>query len=67
MISILKSNWHIMRILRVVLGIYAVVEYFATGQIILLVIGGFFLVQGIFNTGCGGAGACEWSPDRKKR
>lgn len=66
MLEILKNNWHLMRIMRLVLGGIAVVEYFSMHEPFLLLIGGVFLVQGIFNIGCCGAGACEWSPDNKK-
>jgi hypothetical protein len=55
-----------MRILRLVLGGVAIVEYFSTPEPLLLFIGGVFLVQGIFNLGCCGAGACEWSLDEKR-
>lgn len=66
MLSILKNNWHFMRILRLALGGLAVVEYFSMHDLLLLFIGGVFLVQGIFNIGCCGDGVCTWTPDGKK-
>jgi uncharacterized membrane protein HdeD (DUF308 family) len=66
MLAILKSNWHFMRILRLVLGGIAISQYFSMPDPLLLILGGVFVVQGIFNIGCCGAGACEWTPDGKK-
>jgi hypothetical protein len=66
MLAILKSNWHFMRILRLGLGGIAIAEYFTMHEPLLLFLGGVFLIQGIFNVGCCGSGACEWSPDGKK-
>ena len=50
----LLKNWHLMRILRVVVGIWAVVEAFRTHQAILSVFGAWIAIQGIFNIGCCG-------------
>jgi hypothetical protein len=66
MLATLTQNWHIMRLLRVVIGIFGIVEYLSVKEPMLLVVGGFLLVQGLFNIGCCGAGACEWSPNGDK-
>ena len=66
MLGVLKGNWHAMRVLRLVLGVFAGIEYFSVHDPLLLFVGSVFLVQALFNVGCCGAGACEWSPDGKK-
>jgi uncharacterized membrane protein HdeD (DUF308 family) len=50
----LFHNWHLMRILRVVIGISALMEGITTSNLMYGLIGAFFLWQGISNTGCGG-------------
>lgn len=58
----LLQNWHAMRIIRLVLGAIAIAEFVPTKDWLFLMVGSVFLLQGIFNVGCNGAGACEWSP-----
>ncbi len=58
MIAILKSNWHFMRILRLVFGGIAIAEYVSTHESLFLFLGVVFMAQGVFNIGCQGAGAC---------
>lgn len=69
MINTLKNtllqNWHAMRIIRIVLGGIAIAEFVPTHDWLYLMIGSVLLLQGIFDMGCGGAGACEWSPRNK--
>ncbi len=70
MINTLKTtllhNWHAMRIIRVVLGAIAIAEFVPTKDWLILMVGGIFLLQGIFDVGCCGAGGCEWSPKNGK-
>ncbi|WP_345249858.1 hypothetical protein [Nibrella saemangeumensis] len=53
--SLLK-NWTFMRVIRLVAGGLIIWRSFVDGQPVLGLLGGLFLVQVIFNTGCGPAG-----------
>jgi uncharacterized membrane protein HdeD (DUF308 family) len=47
------SNWHFMRFLRVALALFLFVQAYITHEWFFIVFGIFFLVQAIFNLGCG--------------
>ncbi len=63
MTTILK-NWHFMRMLRAGIAIWAIAEAWRTGQWLLLIPGGIFAVQAIFDIGCCGPAGCA-SPQQK--
>lgn len=50
----LLNNWHIMRIIRVVLAVFLFFNAYETHEWFFVIFGLFFLVQGVFNLGCGG-------------
>lgn len=50
---ILFTNWHLMRIVRLVFAIFLFVQAYVTFEWFFIVFGLFFLIQAIFNTGCG--------------
>ncbi|MFY8214805.1 MAG: hypothetical protein ACOVKJ_10135 [Flavobacterium sp.] len=52
----LTSNWHFMRWLRLALALYLFEQAYETKEYFLLVFGGFFLLQAVFNWGCGPSG-----------
>ena len=52
------SNWHFMRILRLVLSIAIIYEAWETKTPLFALMGAPFLLQAIFNVGCNGA-ACS--------
>lgn len=54
----LLSNWHFMRLFRAGIAIWAIHEAWLTGQWLLLVPGGIFALQAIFDIGCCGASGC---------
>jgi len=58
MSKIKLPNLNLLRIVRFVLGVSFIGEAIASEQWLLLVLGGFFLYQGIMNVGCS-SGACE--------
>ncbi len=60
----LFTGWHLMRWLRLVFGIFFVVQAIQTHDMMVGAIADFFLVTAITNTGCCGAGSCA-SPTRK--
>jgi hypothetical protein len=57
MLKHLLSNWHFMRILRLVLSIAIIYEAWETKTPFFALMGAPFLLQAIFNEGCNGA-AC---------
>lgn len=57
MTSLLK-NWHFMRLLRAGIAIWAFAEVWRTGEMMLLLLGGIFALQAIFDIGCCGAAGC---------
>ena len=54
----LLSNWHFMRWLRLVLGLYLVWQAARRPDIFTGLVAAFFLFQAITNTGCCGAAGC---------
>ena len=60
----LFTGWHLMRWLRLVFGIFFMVQAIQVHDMMIGVIAGFFLVTSITNIGCCGAGNCA-TPMRK--
>ena len=56
--KMLFTNWHIMRVIRLVFAIGSSYDVIATEQYFFLLFALFFLLQAIYNTGCGPQG-CE--------
>ncbi|QQR98799.1 MAG: hypothetical protein IPK18_04575 [Sphingobacteriales bacterium] len=52
MLQILSTNWHAMRIIRLVLAIIIIVEGIRTNDKLLPIMGFVFLLMAIFNVGC---------------
>lgn len=50
--QILFTNWHLLRIVRLVFAIFLFVQAYVTFEWFFVVFGLFFLIQVIFNTGC---------------
>lgn len=55
----LFRNWHLMRWLRLSLGIFIGVQAFQTHDLLSGAISLFFLFQAVTNTGCCGANQCN--------
>ena len=53
---ILFTNWHLMRIVRLAIAIFLFVQAYVTFEWFFIVFGLFFLIQAVFNTGCGSNG-----------
>lgn len=60
----LLRNWHLMRVLRAGIALWAFAEVWRTGEWILLALGSVFALQAIFDLGCGPAG-CAPAPSKK--
>lgn len=54
----LFTSWHFMRWLRLVFGVFFVIQAIQVHDVFLGIAGGFFLLTAIANTGCCGAGGC---------
>ena len=50
--QLLFSNWHIMRIIRLLFVLFSLQQAFQYREILFGVMAAFFLFQAIFNTGC---------------
>ena len=60
----LTHNWHLMRILRVVLAIAILVQAWYAKDSTTAVFGVILLMMGLFNIGCCGANGC-YTPIKK--
>lgn len=63
--QLLSSNWHIMRIVRLLFGIFLIFQAVETHQYIFFAFAAFFLFQALFNQGCS-ANGCEIPTQNKK-
>lgn len=51
--QLLFTNWHAMRWIRLVIGLFFVQQAIQYQEFLLGFIAAFFLFQAVFNTGCG--------------
>lgn len=58
------SNWNFMRVLRLALGIYIIVQGFVDNQWLFVALGGLFSLMPLLNIGCCCASGCN-TPVRK--
>lgn len=63
--QLLSSNWHIMRIVRLLFGIFLIFQAVETHQYVFFAFAAFFLFQALFNQGCS-ANGCEIPTQNKK-
>lgn len=62
------KNWDFMRLLRLGIGIFIIVQGFIMHEWMLAVLGGLFSLMPIFNVGCGGVdGSCNRPISRSYR
>jgi uncharacterized membrane protein HdeD (DUF308 family) len=55
----LMNNWHTMRIVRLALAVFFLIDAWKASDLLIALFGGLLLFQGIWNVGCCGAGSCE--------
>lgn len=55
MINKILSGWNFMRIARLALGIFIIVQGIVTKEWTFALLGGLFAIMPLFNIGCGGA------------
>jgi hypothetical protein len=51
--ELLFTNWHAMRIFRLAFAVFLCVQAYNTHELFFIIFGLFFLIQAIFNSGCG--------------
>jgi hypothetical protein len=54
--NILFTNWHAMRFIRLAFALFLFFQAYETQEWFLVAFGIFFLIQVIFNAGCGANG-----------
>lgn len=52
------KNWNFLRVLRLVLGIFILVQGVTTWEIPFIILGAVFTAMPLFNVGCCGTSAC---------
>ena len=67
MMKAILNNWSIMRGLRLVIGIIALVQSIIQKDITLGIIAGFLLVTAIANVGCCGINGCAVNFNNRKK
>ena len=67
MIKTLLNNWSIMRGLRLVIGLIALVQSVLQKDITLGIIAGFLLLTAIANAGCCGSNGCAVNFRNRKK
>lgn len=58
-IAMLKGNWDLMRVLRLVIGAVLIIQAIYMRDWMPGLIGAFFFYQAVSNTGCCGSGSCS--------
>lgn len=64
--QLLLKNWHAMRWIRLIVGLFLVQQAIQYHEIFLGFMAVFFLFQALFNTGCGLNG-CDVSTIKKEK
>ena len=62
--QILLSNWNFMRVIRLVLGIFIIVQAAMVKDWTMGLLGVFFTALPVLNIGCCGAGGCATPPKK---
>ena len=60
------NGWNVMRVIRLALGIAALVQGFLQKENLLVVAGMWILFSAVFNVGCCGSGGCTIQTHAKK-
>ncbi|HWB63234.1 MAG TPA: hypothetical protein VG603_06990 [Chitinophagales bacterium] len=64
--ELLLSNWHFMRVFRLLFALACLWSWFSTKDSMMLLGGIFFGYQAVLNVGCAG-GSCAAGPVRSKQ
>lgn len=61
------KNWNLMRLLRLAIGVWAIISAIQTGQEALGLLGAVVLAMAIFNIGCCGVNGCAPRSEQNKK
>ena len=53
------KNWNAMRVIRLGLGVFIIVQGIQTSEWMFVVLGGIFSLMPLLNIGCGGTNGCS--------
>ncbi|HUH25615.1 MAG TPA: hypothetical protein VLY87_03245 [Flavobacterium sp.] len=60
-------NWNFMRVLRLALGIFIIVQGIQANQWLFVAVGGLFSLTSILNIGCCGTSGCSTSAPKSNK
>ena len=58
MLKTIFTNWNFMRTIRLILGVYIIIQSFQTQQYIMIIPGVVFTIMALFRVGCCGNNGC---------
>lgn len=64
--QLLFTNWHSMRWIRLVIGLFFMQQAIQHREIVAGLVAAFFIFQSVFNTGCGLNGCAVPTPKKRK-
>ena len=64
--TLLLKNWNLMRLLRLAIGVWAIILAFQRGEAILGLMGGLLILMAVMNNGCCGINNCATKTSRNK-
>ena len=64
--TILLRNWNLMRVLRLAIGVWAIIASFQSKEAVLGLMGGLLLVMAVMNIGCCGVSGCRTPTTTRK-
>lgn len=64
--NLILAPWHLMRIVRIVFGIYALFQFYQTQEMMFAVVGLILVLMSVLNFGCGAQG-CQIKQNSKTK
>jgi hypothetical protein len=58
MLKTIFTNWNFMRAIRLILGVFIIIQSFQTQQYIMIIPGVIFALMALFSVGCCGSNGC---------
>lgn len=65
--NLLTTNWSWFRVLRLVIGVSALIDGLDRTDWLLIGLSSILIYQGVMNTGCGFGGSCAIPQDNKTK
>lgn len=66
MLDNILKNWNFVRLLRLAMGVFLIVEAVKSGMWILVAVGVVFIIMPLLNIGCCANGSCNVPSSRSK-